>query len=184
MNKIKVDIISGFLGSGKTSLINQMLKTVYSDMRIAIVENEFGDESIDGALFSNELEIKELTNGCVCCTLKMDLVQGITELYEMNRFDRIVIEPSGVAKLSDMKYIFSDEALQDKIEKGVCITIINPKVHDDFSQNFGQFYNDQIENADALYISRKEDMDEDKKLDLLVDLKIKNDGQIFDDLLL
>jgi len=81
-----------------------------------------------------------------------------------------------------MLYIFSDASLKDKIEKGICITIINPKVHDDFSENFGQFYNDQIENADALYISRNDMLSEDEKLDLLVDIKIKNEGQIFEKL--
>jgi len=180
MSKIPVDIVSGFLGSGKTTLINEMLKSVYKDKKIAIIENEFGDVSIDSELFSGEMEITELTNGCVCCSLKTDLAEGISKLHDLNRFDRIVIEPSGVAKLSDMKYIFEDKLLLDKIEKGVCITIINPKVHKNFSENFGEFYNDQIENADAIYISRTDQISEEVLLDLHVDLKLNSDAEIFD----
>jgi len=182
VSKIKVDIISGFLGSGKTTLINKMLSSVYSGMKIAIVENEFGQTSIDSELFSDNIEITELYNGCACCTLKMDLIDGIEKMVALNRFDRIIIEPSGVAKLSDMKYIFKEGILSDKIECGVCITIINPKAHKMYSENFGAFYNDQIENADTIYISRADKIGQEENENLKNDIEQLNDCDIIEDI--
>ena len=100
--KIPVDIISGFLGSGKTTLINSLLANQYSGLDIAVIENEFGQVDVDSALLPDGIEITKITGGCVCCTLKVSLIEGIKQLAERFRPDRIVIETTGVAKLSDV----------------------------------------------------------------------------------
>ncbi|MBT3319700.1 MAG: hypothetical protein HN948_01130 [Clostridia bacterium] len=159
--KIPIDIISGFLGSGKTTLINALLSAIYKGERVAIIENEFGEVDIDSALLPGDIEITKITGGCVCCTLKVSLIEGIKELCERFELDRIVIETTGVAKLSDVADATGHESLRGIAYTNNKITVVNPVFHMKFMDLLGAFYNDQIDNANIIYISRKEGADSD-----------------------
>ena len=159
-NKIPVDIISGFLGSGKTTLINALLVDQYDGMRIAVIENEFGKIDVDSALLPEDLEITKITGGCVCCTLKISLIEGIRLLAERYQPDRIVIETTGVAKLSDVISAVKNASLADIAYPAACLAVVNPAFHKSFGSSLGAFYNDQIESAGIVYISRAQSTDE------------------------
>jgi len=180
--KIPIDIISGFLGAGKTTLLNSMLKNIYSEMNIAIVENEFGDVDIDSSLLPENISIKELRSGCACCTIRIDFIKGLKELIKMDMFDRIVIEPSGVAKLSDMLSIINSESLCSVAKKGVAITVVNPFFHSKYSGVVGAYYLNQIENADVIYFSRTGEFPLESLSDIVADIRLLNDAQIFSSL--
>ncbi len=158
--KIPVDIISGFLGSGKTTLINAFLADQYNGMRIAVIENEFGKIDVDSAVLPEDLEITKITGGCVCCTLKISLIEGIRLLAERYHPNRIVIETTGVAKLSDVISAVQNASLADTAYPAACITVVNPAFHKSFGSSLGAFYNDQIESAGTVYISRANSTDE------------------------
>lgn len=176
--KTPIDIVSGFLGAGKTTLINHMLSSVYKGMKIAIIENEFGDINIDSDLLPNDITIKEISNGCVCCTMRLNLISGINELIKMNRFDRILIEPTGVAKLSDMLNILKTEKINDLAEKGIIINVINPIFHSRYSKGLGDYYLDQIENSDVIYINRCDKVSNEMLLDITADIEFLFDKAI------
>ena len=160
IGKIPVDIITGFLGSGKTTLINALLADQYNGMRIAVIENEFGKIDVDSDLLPEDLEITKITGGCVCCTLKISLIDGIRMLAERYSPERIVIETTGVAKLSDVISAVQNASLADIAYPAACITVINPAFHKSFGSSLGAFYNDQIESAGIVYISRANNTDE------------------------
>ena len=166
-NKIPVDIISGFLGSGKTTLINELLADQYNGLRIAVIENEFGKIDVDSALLPKDLEITKITGGCVCCTLKISLMEGIRLLAERFSPDRIVIETTGVAKLSDVISAVRNASLTDVAYPAASITVVNPAFHKSFGSSLGAFYSDQIESAGTVYISRAQITDE-KTLDEVI----------------
>ena len=172
--KIPVDIISGFLGSGKTTLINELLKDQYDGMRIAVIENEFGKIDVDSALLPEDLEITKITGGCVCCTLKISLIEGIKLLAERHSPDRIVIETTGVAKLSDVISAVKNASLAAIAYPAACITVVSPAFHKSFGSSLGAFYNDQIESAGTVYISRAQSTDK-KTLDEVIK-SIKQSG--------
>ncbi len=159
--KIPIDIICEFLGPGKTTLINALLDTAHVGESIAIIENEFGEVDIDSALLPGDIEITEITGGCVCCTLKVSLIDGIRGLCERFNLDRIVIETTGVAKLSDVAGAVQSDSLAQLVYIGSAITLVSPDFHLKFGDQLGAFYNDQIDNADIIYMSRKETSDKD-----------------------
>ena len=158
--RIPIDIISGFLGSGKTTLLNKLLKTHYKDLNIAIIENEFGDVDVDSALLPKDIEITKITGGCVCCTLKVSLIEGIKQLINSFDLDRIVIETTGVAKLTDVISAVNNKELKNIAFSGSNMAVVNPKFHNSISSVLGTFYDDQIKTADTIYISRADLMDE------------------------
>jgi len=180
--KTPVDIISGFLGSGKTTLLNKMLGTVYKGIRIAIVENEFGEVNIDSQLLPQDVSIKEMSNGCACCTLRVELIDGLIKLNKLNRFDRIVIEPTGVAKLSDMLSLFETDRLNKAVKKGVMIAVVNPLFHTRYSEILGDFYLNQIKHADLIYMTRTKKTPKDILIDVTADIKLSNDVMIVNQL--
>ena len=128
--RIPIDIISGFLGSGKTTLLNALLQTAYKGESIAVVENEFGEVDIDSGLLPRDIEITKITGGCVCCTMKVSLIEGISALIQQFELDRIVIETTGVAKLSDVEDAVNNKLLQSKIYSQNKITVVNPAFQD------------------------------------------------------
>lgn len=148
---MEIQIISGFLGTGKTTFLNQYLPMLSG--LTAVVENEFGEVGIDGALLEGEIPVKELSAGCICCTLAVDLQEGIVEIANKYKPDRILIEPSGIGKLSDV--IAACEKAKDKIGIEITKRIVLVDACDckGFIEDFGQFYSNQIEYADIIFLS-------------------------------
>ncbi|UNC91569.1 CobW family GTP-binding protein [Candidatus Contubernalis alkaliaceticus] len=152
---MKVKIVSGFLGSGKTTLVKHLLE--HSGPGTAVLVNEFGDVGIDGELFQGEnVDIVELPSGCICCALKNDLILSINELYEKVDPKILIIEPSGVATLSDVMESLTIELIKAPIELEAIITVIEPDLllEDQEFENLGRFYYDQIGNADLILINK------------------------------
>ena len=158
----KIDIFSGFLGAGKTTLIKKPLKEAFSDEQIVIIENEFGEIGIDsGFLKEAGVQITEMNQGCICCSLVGDFATSLKEVIEKFSPDRILIEPSGVGKLSDV--IKAVKGLDMKnIELNSFITVADASKVKIYMKNFGEFYNNQIENAGAIILSRTKDINEEK----------------------
>lgn len=153
--KVKIDIFSGFLGAGKTQLIKKLLdENVYNE-KIAIVENEFGEVSIDsGILRESNVSVKEINSGCICCQVTGDFKNAIKEVISEYSPTRLIIEPSGVAKLSDIRKIFLEKDLINITEIHNVITVIDPLKIDSYINNFKKFYKDQVISADKIVFSR------------------------------
>lgn len=169
---MKIDIISGFLGAGKTTLIKKLLDEELYKEKIAIIENEYGAVSIDGSILKDEnIKIKEITSGCICCSIKGDFKESILEIIKDYRPERIIIEPTGVAKLAEIV-----SALRDINIKGARINIklavVDAQNVDTYINNFGEFYKDQIINADTVIVSRSQYLSKDTMIDITK--KIKN----------
>lgn len=148
-----VNIISGFLGAGKTTLIKKMLKEVYADEQVVLIENEFGEIGVDaGFLKDAGIEIKEMNSGCICCSLSGDFTKALHQVLEQFHPDRIIIEPSGVGKLSDVKRAVQHVA--DDIQLGSSCTVVDVMKCVMYQKNFGEFFDNQITYADALILSR------------------------------
>ena len=143
---IKIDIISGFLGAGKTTFIKKMLDEVYKDEKIALIENEFGEVGIDGGFLKDSgVNITEMNSGCICCSLVGDFGKNLNEVITTYKPDRIIIEPSGVGKLSDvMKSVIDVEKEQD-VKLNALVTVVNAKKASKQMKAFGEFFNNQIE---------------------------------------
>lgn len=155
--KTKIDIISGFLGAGKTTLINKLLKCEEYKKDIALIENEFGDIGIDGSLISStDINIKEINSGCICCSVANDFYNGIIAIVEKYKPRRIIIEPSGVSKLSEIISICNKEELKEILEIDSIITVVDGVKFNLYLMNFSEFYIDQIKNADSIFVSRKD----------------------------
>ena len=158
----KTDIFSGFLGAGKTSLIRKLIAEAYKGEKLVLIENEFGDIAIDGAFLKDAgIEITEMNSGCICCTLVGDFRKALEQVVKDYAPDRIIIEPSGVGKLSDVARAV--EAV-DGIEIGTRVTVVDASKCKIYMRNFGEFFNDQVENADLLVLSRTGMIDEAKTL--------------------
>ena len=154
----EIYIISGFLGAGKTTLIQKLLRETFSKEKMVLIENDFGEISVDAALLkSGGIEVKEINSGCICCSLSGDFVKAMKELLGRFHPNKIVIEPSGVGKLSDIIKACSDPRIQPfaKIKKK--ITVVDVKRCKQYLDNFGEFFEDQIQNADVVLLSRSED---------------------------
>ena len=147
---MKIHIISGFLGSGKTTLINKWLPVLSGE--ICIVENEFGDVGIDNQLLPKSLNIKKIHSGCICCTLRGDLKEGILNMKKRFNPDHLIIEPSGVASLSEIIEIIK-ELKSTNIKIGSICTLVDVDVFEDFIKDFGHFYKDQIISAPLVFLS-------------------------------
>ena len=155
--KTKVDIVSGFLGAGKTTLINKLLKCEEYKKDIALIENEFGDIGIDGDLISStDINIKEINSGCICCSVANDFYNGIIAIVDKYKPRRIIIEPSGVSKLSEIISICNKEDLKDLLEINSIITVVDGMKFNLYLTNFSEFYIDQIKSANSIFISRKD----------------------------
>ena len=157
----KVTIVSGFLGAGKTTFIKELISKVYKDQSIVLIENEFGEIGVDSHFMQNTgIQVTEMNAGCICCTLVGDFARALEEVVHTYRPDRIIIEPSGVGKLSDVAQAIESlpPALSVHIDNK--ITVVDGKKARLFIKNFGEFFNNQIESATTLVISRSQDMDE------------------------
>lgn len=157
---MEIQIISGFLGTGKTTFLNKYLPMLPG--LTAVVENEFGEVGLDGTLLQDDIPVKELSAGCICCTLALDLAEGIVEIANKYQPDRILIEPSGIGKLSDV--VGACEKVKDKIDIKITKRIVLVDACDcaAFIEDFGQFYSNQIEHANIIFLSNVADAAEDE----------------------
>lgn len=175
MDMTKVDIISGFLGAGKTTLIKKLLKEVYAGQQVVLIENEFGEIGIDGGFLKDAgINITEMNSGCICCSLVGDFGKALKEVSEKFHPDRIIIEPSGVGKLSDVRRAVENAAEEAQLEVNSLITVVNAAKIKMYMRTFGEFYNNQIENAGAVILSRTQNLDEEKQLQAAELIREKN----------
>ena len=159
----KIDIISGFLGAGKTTFIKKMLEEVFSGEKVVLVENEYGEVGIDGGFLKDAgIEIKELNSGCICCSLVGDFNRSLNEVIETYHPDRILIEPSGVGKLSDVMNAVRDVAKNLEVRLNSAVTIVDACKCKMYMKNFGEFFNNQVENAGTIVLSRTDVADAGK----------------------
>ncbi len=150
---VKIDVISGFLGAGKTTFIKRLLETKLKDEKVVLIENEYGEVSVDTDLLSDaKIEVKELSQGCICCSLVGDFSKSLNEVIKAYNPDRILIEPSGVGKLSDVVKAIASAGLKENINSLVCM--VDAKKAKMYDKNFGEFFIDQIENAQTVILSR------------------------------
>lgn len=158
----KIDIFSGFLGAGKTTLIKKLIKEGYQNEQLVLIENEFGEIGIDGGFLKEAgIQINEMNSGCICCSLVGDFRQALTKVLEEYHPDRIIIEPSGVGKLSDV--INAVKAVtNDEVQLNSFITVADASKCKIYMKNFGEFYNNQIENASTIILSRTQNVSDDK----------------------
>ncbi|TYQ12698.1 UNVERIFIED_CONTAM: G3E family GTPase [Acetivibrio alkalicellulosi] len=153
--KVKVDIISGFLGAGKTTLIKKLLEEKLNTEKLVIIENEFGEIGIDGVLLKESgIEIKEINSGCICCTLVGDFEKSISEVIDKFKPERIIIEPSGVGKLSEVIKACNSKNLEHLIELNMITAVVDVIKYDMYISNFSEFYKNQIKNAKTVILSR------------------------------
>ena len=159
----KVDIISGFLGAGKTTFIKQLIDQAFAGEKLVLIENEFGEIGIDGGFLKDAgIEITEMNSGCICCTLVGDFSEALKKVLEEYQPDRVIIEPSGVGKLSDIVKAIEDVKKDADIEIDGRITVVDGKKAKLYLKNFGEFFKDQVEHASAIVISRTQAMSDDK----------------------
>ncbi|WP_249029324.1 GTP-binding protein [Tannockella kyphosi] len=168
---VKIDIISGFLGAGKTTFIKKLIKEAFQGEKIVLIENEFGEIGVDsGFLQDAGIEIKEMNSGCICCSLVGDFEASLKEVITTYKPERIIIEPSGVGKLSDI-----EQAVQticnneNNVKLNNKITVVNAQKASMYAKNFGEFFINQVEYADAVVLSRTTNIDE-KKLNKAIEL--------------
>ena len=159
---IKVDIFSGFLGAGKTTLIKKLIEEAYKGEKVVLIENEFGEIGIDGGFLRDAgVEINEMNSGCICCSLVGDFGKALEKVIAQFHPDRILIEPSGVGKLSDIIQAVEDLEL-DEVKLNGFTTIVDAKKVKIYMKNFGEFYNNQVEHASSIILSHAKGMDEEK----------------------
>ena len=155
MEKTKIDIISGFLGAGKTTLIKKLLKDAFKGEQVVLIENEFGEIGIDGGFLKEAgIEIREMNSGCICCSLVGDFGKSLSEVLTKYKPDRIIIEPSGVGKLSDVMKAVIDVSADMDVALNSAVTIVDAAKCKMYMKNFGEFFNNQIENAGTVVLSR------------------------------
>ena len=158
----KVDIFSGFLGAGKTTLIKKLIEEAYKGEQVVLIENEFGEIGIDGGFLKDAgVEINEMNSGCICCSLVGDFGKALEKVLDQFHPDRILIEPSGVGKLSDIIQAVEDLNL-DHVKLNGFTTIVDAKNAKIYMKNFGEFYNNQVEHASSIILSHTAGMDEEK----------------------
>ena len=173
----KIDIISGFLGAGKTTLIKKLLKEAFADEQVVLIENEFGEIGIDGGFLKEAgIQIREMNSGCICCSLVGDFGTSLKEVVEKYHPDRILIEPSGVGKLSDV--IKAVQGVQGDVDivLNSYTTVVDAKKCKMYMRNFGEFFNNQVEYAGAVIMSRTDIVDE-KKAQQAMELLREIDGK-------
>ena len=161
----KIDIISGFLGAGKTTLIKKLLKEAFQDEQVVLIENEFGEIGIDGGFLKEAgIEIREMNSGCICCSLVGDFGASLKEVIDKYHPDRILIEPSGVGKLSDVIRAVQDVQEETGLVLNSYTTVVDAKKCKMYMRNFGEFFNNQVEYAGAIIMSRTDIVDEEKAM--------------------
>ena len=160
MSKTKIDIISGFLGAGKTTLIKSLLEAIKGE-QVVLIENEFGEIGIDGGFLKEAgIQIKEMNSGCICCSLVGDFASSLKEILSTYKPDRVIIEPSGVGKLSDVMKAVVDVEKDLNVESNSSVTVVDVKKCKMYMKNFGEFFNNQIEYANTIILSRTDVADE------------------------
>ena len=171
----KISIVSGFLGAGKTTLIKKLLEEVFQNEKIAIIENEFGDVGIDGGFLKNTgIQVTEMNSGCICCSLVGDFGKNMREVIAEYQPEHIIVEPSGVGKLSDvMKSVIELESEMD-VQLSALITVVNGKKCLKQMKAFGEFFNNQIEHASIIVLSRTQEMTEDQLDQVINAIQEKN----------
>jgi len=171
----KISIVSGFLGAGKTTLIQKLLKEVFQNEKIAIIENEFGDVGIDGGFLKNTgIQVTEMNSGCICCSLVGDFGKNMREVIAEYEPDHIIVEPSGVGKLSDVVKSVQELALDMEVELSALITVVNGKKCLKQMKAFGEFFNNQLEHASTIILSRSQEMTEEQLIHALGAISQKN----------
>ena len=170
----KIDIISGFLGAGKTTLIKKLLQDAFVGEKVVLIENEFGEIGIDGGFLKESgVNIKEINSGCICCSLVGDFSSSLREVIETYNPERIIIEPSGVGKLSDIKKAVLK--LNEDIEINILATVVDGSKTKMYMRNFGEFFNDQVKEASTIVVSRIDKMSEEKLHETTHLLREKNE---------
>ena len=171
----KVTIISGFLGAGKTTLIKKLLEEAFKGEKIVLIENEFGEIGIDGGFMKDAgVMVSEMNSGCICCTLVGDFSSALSKVLTSYNPDRIIIEPSGVGKLSDVISAVKGVSHDVPLELTSAVTVVDGMKCRMYTKNFGEFYNNQVENADTIVISRTQNMTEEKLKEAVALLRDKN----------
>ena len=169
---MRIDVISGFLGAGKTTFIKRLLDTSLRNEKVVLIENEYGEVSVDTDLLKDsKIEIKELSQGCICCSLVGDFSKSLNEVISKYNPDRVLIEPSGVGKLSDIVKAIASANLGDSINSLVCL--VDAKKAKMYDKNFGEFFVDQIENAHTVILSRT-DISKDETVEAALEIVRKH----------
>ncbi len=159
----KIDIISGFLGAGKTTLIKKLIEEAFQGQKLVLIENEFGEIGIDGGFLKDAgIQITEMNSGCICCSLVGDFTTALEQVIETYHPDRIIIEPSGVGKLSDVVGAVLRVGDKEEIEINSMVTVADAAKCKMYMKNFGEFYNDQIETASTIILSRTQNMKQER----------------------
>ena len=172
----KVDIISGFLGAGKTTFIKELVNRVYAGEKLVLIENEFGEIGIDGGFLKDAgIEITEMNSGCICCTLVGDFSKALQQVLDQYHPDRVIIEPSGVGKLSDIVKAIEDVKKDADIEIDGRITVVDGKKAKMYLKNFGEFFEDQVQHASTIVVSRTQLMTDEKLEDCINLLRAENE---------
>ena len=171
----KIDIISGFLGAGKTTLIKKLVADAFQGEKLVIIENEFGEIGIDGGFLKESgIQITEMNSGCICCSLVGDFGNALKDVLEKYSPDRVIIEPSGVGKLSDV--IKAVKNIGDDVKINSTATVVDASKCKMYMKNYGEFYNNQIESAGTIILSRTQNVSEEKLAKVLTMIKEKNDA--------
>ncbi len=172
---VRIDIFSGFLGAGKTMLIKKLLTEKAYGKNTVIIENEFGEVGIDGQILREcNIEIKEINSGCICCQVSGNFGEAVTEIVNKYSPDNLIIEPSGVAKLSEILNILKGPAFQNKLEVRNIFTLIDIRNYDMYLKNFKEFYEDQIRKANKIVLSRSQLVDSNRIQGTIKSLKKLN----------
>ena len=172
---VKIDIISGFLGAGKTTFIKKLLKEAIAGEKVVLIENEFGEIGIDGGFLKDSgIEIREMNSGCICCSLVGDFGRSLNEVLTKYTPDRVIIEPSGVGKLSDVMKAVCDVAGEIDVVLNGSVTVVDAQKCKMYMKNFGEFFNNQIESAGTIVLSRTDVADADKVAQCVEMIREKN----------
>ena len=175
MNKTKIDIFSGFLGAGKTTLIKKLIQEAFGGEKLVLIENEFGEIGIDGGFMREAgIQVNELNSGCICCSLVGDFREALKKVVEIYHPDRILIEPSGVGKLSDVTRAVEGVAETLPVTLNSFVTVADVNKVKMYMKNFGEFYDDQVSHASCLILSRTGNADEAKVAKAVALLQEKN----------
>ena len=171
----KIDIISGFLGAGKTTLIKKLLQEALNGQKVVLIENEFGEIGIDGGFLKDAgIQITEMNSGCICCSLVGDFGAALKKVVEQYHPDRIIIEPSGVGKLSDVIAAVMNVAGEIDLDLNSFVTVADATKCKMYMKNFGEFYNNQVESANTIILSRTQGMKEEKLAQAVSMIQDKN----------
>ena len=172
----KIEIVSGFLGAGKTTLIKKLLKEVFQGEKVVLIENEFGEIGIDGGFMKDAgIEVTEMNSGCICCSLVGDFGKALKEVITQYAPDRIIIEPSGVGKLSDVKMAVLGVTAETELDLNSSVTVVDGQKCEMYLDNFGEFYANQVEAADTIVISRSQNLSQKELEDCVAKIRELNE---------